>query len=220
MLRRLLRLFRRRKLTLVDGDEYEAIEQLFLGSWYPNENENRSPRNLRILKVTPDKYWEKRFNAYKKKIMSRRGGEQDSHIKFLWHDVPWGRWGRRKCPLLKKKLRPSPLFCKLCRVVTNTVRRKLRKFNGFGFYLSQTPSLADKLTKIKGKTRALVLVKAVVGKAYLTRKRTRFRFLTPRGYDSVLQISAKAKVKRQGYGQYVVYRRQAALPAYVVVYDR
>lgn len=162
MLRRLLRLFRRRKLTLVDGDEYEAsmrarcswsspshpfppVEQLFLGSWYPNENENRSPRNLRILKVTPDKYWEKRFNAYKwdskqvalrmglisecteRKLCHAAGGEQDSHIKFLWHDVPWGRWGRRKCPLLKKKLRPSPLFCKLCRVVTNTVRRKLRK---------------------------------------------------------------------------------------------
>ncbi|EIM89175.1 ADP-ribosylation [Stereum hirsutum FP-91666 SS1] len=115
--------------------------------------------------------------------------------------------------------------CSLCNIIRNSF--DLKHFGertgwgrfGCGLYTSSTSSKSNDYAKnthsaTSSPFKAMILSKVAVGRAYKSKQNMENATKPPRGYDSVVGEVGKAL----NYDELIVYRSDAIIPVYLVIY--
>ena len=116
------------------------------------------------------------------------------------------------------------LFCGICGISCSGLDSQYIGINlrslqfGTGFYLSPDSSYCHKYTEGVDMYRAMLLCDVLPGKEYIESTKGRSLHGPPPGYDSIYGSSGKGSTL--DYSEAVVYKSQAVLPRYIIVYQK
>ncbi|KAG1746932.1 hypothetical protein EDB19DRAFT_1631443, partial [Suillus lakei] len=211
-----------------------SVLRQFQKSWrHPTTTKKPYSRVIRIIGVKPPKKLRVRFEKYRNKLEKRgkfsRKGMNKGNQQRRWH----GTYSRR-CKFYGKNL-PSKGYCNdkkcaICGIVNTGIRIPkpsiIPQRFGFGIYLSSTSSKSDDYTGKRSPgapafpkvgVRALLLCKVAVGRTNKSAGSRPYVTSPPKGFDSVIGDSRHTGGVQ--YDELVVYKREAVLPSYIVVYE-
>lgn len=218
-------------LTLLkpETDEFAKVTKQFQSKW--DEKKGDKPTVISIIDIVMSRKFIEQFQLYQQEVIKKR-----PKYKFQGYnnwDGP-GNLARRfhssahlKCTLgLNDNNKLCAIEgCSVCSILrTGFLLSKCKsavEFSRFGngMYLTSWSSKSNDYNTVNeavygGKIRGTFLVHTILGEPYRTKKNEKSLTEPPKNYDSVVGVIGKAL----NYDECVIYRENAVLPAYWIVY--
>lgn len=195
------------------SDEYEEVSQLFIDGW--EASKGRNPPIQSILKI---EYLENMTTSFRK-YQSTLGSNRNERLLLTPVGTTCGLGEAQSSDL--EACRDEE--CSLCSILRNRFGRELEQssqfYRPFGSAIYSTPcsSWADEAMPRNSSsthTRVLLVSRVICGKTFKTHNASMNLRKPPTGFNSITGIAGKGFPCEQ----VVVFRDDAALPAFLVVY--
>lgn len=189
-------------LLVHDGDEFSKVAEKFRRAWAWEKRP--CPTIKFIFKVTN--------NTLKQRWTAYRGTLQEKDVKELYHGT------KLSCEITMTQKLCIIRSCGVCGISSTgldpqCIRHGFQRF-GNGFYLAPNSSKCNDYTQSYDGFKAILLCDVLTGRRYYVRNNRQHLQRPPTGYDSVYGNIGEDL----NYEEQVVYKSEAVLPRYIIVY--
>ena len=186
-----------------DSDEFSRVTEKFTKAWC--RQKGRCPAVNFVFKVTNDTL-EQKWMTYKSTV-------REKDIKELYHGT------KLACKITTSWKLCNIVNCGICGISCSGLDPQCISRDGFqrfgpGFYLAPDSSKCHDYTQVYNGFRAMLLCDVLPGRRFVVETNRQHLQGPPTGYDSVY-----GKVGEDlNYPELVVYKPEAVLPRYIIIY--
>ena len=190
-------------LLASDSDELSKVVEKFRKAWAREKRPH--PEVDSIFKVT-NSTLEKKWTTYKSRLI-----EKD--VNELYHGTTLS------CKITTTQKLCNIGSCGICGISSigldhQYIRKRFQRF-GNGFYLAPNSSKCNDYTQSCDGLKAVLLCDVLPGKRYIVQTNRQHLKGPPTGYDSVYGNIGEDL----NFAEQVVYKSEAVLPRYIIVYN-